>query len=308
MLLRAPTAVAVWDVWHVRLHPPPANACEPNLPESIDLTSFGFGVALTGVMLIVVAVAIELMSLVAHPLPLAFPSDIPMRKMGPALSSDTDESATSSSDADDDGHVEAPTALPWSVEGSDRSLDSLLEDSSTDDNAGDESNFYMPAPWRPTLRSDQPLRRRASSVYDNALSLAFHEADKDCSGDLSKRQLYAALRSLGFEMTSSEALFMWRLFDRNANGRVDHDEFRSLGAALLEQAQANIDDRHRSEGGGRRPQQRGGFALRRLSQEQRVLQTTTRIRSLARRRSLERIRVAVASASELLGSEQELSV
>lgn len=164
-----------------------------------------------------------------------------------------------------------------------------------------------------------PLRRRPSPWRDGALYRAFCEAaaGSGCGG-LAKRQLYGALSSLGFEqLSATERLRTWRLFDRNDDGRVNWDEFRQLGAALLlcerdkdarrlyervradfegaEQAPATGDDDSNDESRLHcAQQQRGGFAIegRSLEQEQRWARTDSRIRSLARRRSLKRVRSA----------------
>ena len=63
--------------------------------------------------------------------------------------------------------------------------------------------------------------KRASSAHDEQLHTAFVSADVTRSGDLSKRELYAALAQVGLALKSSEALGVWRNFDRNRDGRLD---------------------------------------------------------------------------------------
>lgn len=123
---------------------------------------------------------------------------------------------------------------------------------------------------------------------DEQLRAAFLSADVSHSGDLSKRELYAALDKVGLALTPSEALGVWRNFDRDKDGRVDWDDFRALGTALLEEARSAESSSHRSGGEQHTKRQRaGGFATRSRAEEARMHHAAVRIQKLARQRSLE---------------------
>lgn len=128
---------------------------------------------------------------------------------------------------------------------------------------------------------------RSVTPYDVQLRQAFSAADANGTGGLSKRQLYGALEALGLKITPSEELALWQSYDRDRNGRVDFSEFHRLGAALLEAARAPTDEGHgqlRGKGGT----DRVGFARgRSFKTSAFVGQALTRIRELARQRSME---------------------
>ena len=132
--------------------------------------------------------------------------------------------------------------------------------------------------------------RRAETPYDGQLWQAFSAADADTTGSLSKRQLYGALAALGLKMTPSEELAVWHSFDRDKNGRVDFDEFHRLGAALLEAVHAPADGGGLSQPKGEGAADRMGFARGRSFRTSAFVgQALTRIRGLARQRSMEDI-------------------
>ena len=133
-----------------------------------------------------------------------------------------------------------------------------------------------------------PALKRSTSIYDASLRAAFASVDTDCSGVLSKRQLYAALARVGLTLTPAEQLRIWKLFDRDANGSIDWDEFRALGAALLELSDA----RPRANGALSKAQERGGFAQRSYDDRQKMILAAERIQGLARQRSLEHVRLS----------------
>ena len=123
---------------------------------------------------------------------------------------------------------------------------------------------------------------QAASPHQNRLHQAFCAADVDNSGALSKRQLYMALAGAGLVMTPSEQLMVWRLFDRDADGRIAWDEFHRLGAALLLTCPPSTRKAHLTP--------RGGFANRAAADEQRLHRAATRIQGIARKKSAERVR------------------
>lgn len=120
-----------------------------------------------------------------------------------------------------------------------------------------------------------------SSPHQGRLRRAFCAADVDNSGTLSKRQLYQALAGAGLVMTASEQLVIWRLFDRDADGKIAWEEFHRLGAALLLTCPPSTRKAQLTP--------RGGFAHRAAADEQRLHRAATRIQGIARKKSAERL-------------------
>lgn len=140
------------------------------------------------------------------------------------------------------------------------------------------------------LLSPPELSRIASAVasphppkspHQGRLRRAFVAADVYDSGALSKRQLYMALAGAGLVMTPSEQLLIWRMFDRDADGKIAWDEFHRLGAALLLTCPPSTRKAQLTP--------RGGFAHRAAADEQRLHRAATRIQGIARKRSVERL-------------------
>ena len=140
------------------------------------------------------------------------------------------------------------------------------------------------------LLSPPALSRIASAVasphqpcspHQGRLRRAFCAADVDKSGTLSKRQLYQALAGAGLVMTASEQLVIWRLFDRDADGKIAWEEFHRLGAALLLTCPPSTRKAALTP--------RGGFAHRAAADEQRLHRAATRIQGIARKKSVERL-------------------
>ena len=82
---------------------------------------------------------------------------------------------------------------------------------------------------------------------------------------------------MGLTLSPSEQLQIWTQFDRDGNGSVDYEEFRVLGAALLELAEAPVKAHKESK--------RGTFARRSHDQFARKEHAAARIQGLARQRS-----------------------
>ena len=129
-----------------------------------------------------------------------------------------------------------------------------------------------------------PLKRQATSVYDSRLYEAFCAVDTDGTGELSKRQLYAALAQVGLAVTPSEQLSIWTSFDRDASGRIEWPEFNLLGVALLEELEPTKAIVKRAR--------RGTFAVRSAPDQLRFGRAAARIQGLARQRSADRLRQA----------------
>lgn len=189
-----------------------------------------------------------------------------------------------------------------------------------------------PPPPRPPLAPPPPPRLEREPSHDESLYAAFQAADADGSGALSKRQLYAALALVGLHVKASEQLQLWRMFDRDTNGRVDYHEFRQLGVVLLEQGEAHA-RRHggsRCNSGAMRRQQpmvgsvglqqhhhqqhqqqhqqgRHGsmFARRSQQEEHQWQQAARRIQRLSRERSDGRLRRMSLEAIRRKKAEQE---
>ena len=140
--------------------------------------------------------------------------------------------------------------------------------------------------------SKPALKRQGSSVHDGRLKLAFASVDTDHTGSLSKRQLYEALARVGLTFSPSEQLTIWTTFDRDGNGCVEFEEFRALGAALLEQDPQLVKSmtQQRRGSGLMMSPSKGTFATRTRYDEHRLNQAAARIQALARTRSHERLR------------------
>jgi len=276
VIVRAPNAIAVWSQWRVTLLKD-SDHHDEGASDVLWLCTWlfyiGTHVAMVGIALIACAVCME------------YPNSSSLQAAGRPVSMDSSSQTSRSLDRIPSEGTESMPSLDLVLGG-----DSDCDEESWDSASETYEVASLPAPV--PLRLRRPLRRRASSQYDGKLYLAFQEADADQSGDLSKRQLYSALERLGLRLTSAEKLGTWSLFDCNANGRVDWDEFRQLGSALLEQAR----DERQPHGRHSLYRERGGFAHRPLAQEQCWARTSSRIHSLARRRSLDRIRTAVLRA------------
>ena len=99
-------------------------------------------------------------------------------------------------------------------------------------------------PGQPQERADEVLgaweemgpgrSSTRASRYEERLRLAFAAADTDGSGQLSKRELYRSLASIGLHFTASEQLQIWRSQDLTRDGAVSFGEYRNLCAVLLE--------------------------------------------------------------------------
>lgn len=135
-----------------------------------------------------------------------------------------------------------------------------------------------------------PLRHMTTSVYDASLRRAFDSVDRDHSGSLSKRQLYAALAMVQLACAPSEQLKIWELFDRDHDGKITYEEFRRLGAVLLELAEAMPKRQGRAT--GTETVVGGTFARRDAVDTQRMHYAASRIQGLARQRSMEQFRMA----------------
>ena len=122
------------------------------------------------------------------------------------------------------------------------------------------------------------FRHMGASVHDMPLKQAFEAVDRDQTGVLSKRQLYDALAQVGLTCAPSEQLSIWRLFDRDNDGKVTWSEFRSLGVALLEVGEGAPPQHDRKKG-------HGAFAQREHEETRRMHFAAQRIQKLARQRS-----------------------
>jgi len=84
-------------------------------------------------------------------------------------------------------------------------------------------------------------------------------------------------------------------FDRDSNGQVEWEEFRALGAALLEASNAKPGERLAQHVA---PRSGGGtFTRRDASDSQRMHLAAGRIQALARQRSLQRMRLSACRAA-----------
>ena len=130
-------------------------------------------------------------------------------------------------------------------------------------------------------------------MYDASLRAAFDAADSDATGALSKRQLYSALTAVGLKTSQTEDLAIWKQFDYDGNGRVEFEEFRLLGAALLAAMEADAGVVVRTP--APRKQDPTGFAQRTQDETAKVKRTSAHVKALARKRSMDRLREGVRS-------------
>eukprot|EP00322_Chrysochromulina_rotalis_P018399 CAMPEP_0115829274 /NCGR_PEP_ID=MMETSP0287-20121206/1014_1 /TAXON_ID=412157 /ORGANISM="Chrysochromulina rotalis, Strain UIO044" /LENGTH=399 /DNA_ID=CAMNT_0003282535 /DNA_START=37 /DNA_END=1237 /DNA_ORIENTATION=+ len=134
------------------------------------------------------------------------------------------------------------------------------------------------------------LRKQATSIYDDQLQMAFAIFDTDRTGGLSKRQLYAALAHVGLAFSLSEQLSIWKAFDRDSNGKIEFEEFRALGVALLDQGGSKTKPTAMPLTIKHAPNVmmspiKGTFATRTLDDTFRLNHAAGRIQALARQRS-----------------------
>jgi len=76
-------------------------------------------------------------------------------------------------------------------------------------------------------------------AWDRQLRQVFDEADCDGSGQLSKRQLYHALSTMGLALTASQQLQVWKAYDLSHLGTVSRADFCQLSTLLLVQQSQN---------------------------------------------------------------------
>ena len=145
---------------------------------------------------------------------------------------------------------------------------------------------------RPPPTKQPALLRQTNTIYDAELHEAFVAADTDQTGVLSKRQLYAALARVDLAVSPSEQLQIWAHFDRDRDGKVEWAEFRALGAALLEVAEAAPKPKRTH---GRPKAETGTFARREASDTHRMHFAAEKIQGLARRRSMKRVQKLAAT-------------
>ena len=129
------------------------------------------------------------------------------------------------------------------------------------------------------------------------------------AGSISKRELYRALEAVGLAATPSEQLAIWKVFDRNNNGKVEWQEFRTIGRALLKAAATSAAPAAAGLGrrlplGSQLAQPRQGAFTRRPLEEERSLQAAaTQIQELARKRSQQRLMAVKAQLAATSSSK-----
>lgn len=87
-----------------------------------------------------------------------------------------------------------------------------------------------------------------SQQYVDPLMHIFDEFDRDKDGSLSAKEVAAALRSRGVEISDDQAAMFISVIDLNDNSTVERSEFRDL---ILHMAAADLHNRRKDgEGGG----------------------------------------------------------